>query len=60
MHYESVKFPLRDPDGTVYATCGISLDVTESKKAAQALELARDAALRSGRTVRAAACTTSR
>jgi len=31
LHYESVKFPLRDPDGTVYATCGISLDVTESK-----------------------------
>lgn len=26
--YESVKFPLHDADGVVYAICGISLDVT--------------------------------
>jgi PAS domain S-box-containing protein len=45
LYYESVKFPLRDPDGFVYATCGISLDVTASRQAAQALEQARDAAL---------------
>ncbi len=46
-YFESVKFPLRDPDGIVYATCGISLDVTESRQAAQAMALARDAALTS-------------
>ncbi|HEX8509631.1 MAG TPA: response regulator, partial [Propionibacteriaceae bacterium] len=43
-YYESAKFPLRDAQGKVYATCGISLDVTEKRKAAaQAIE--RDAAL---------------
>jgi len=31
--YLSVKLPLRDPKGLVYALCGISTDVTEQKKA---------------------------
>ncbi len=30
--YLSVKFPLFDPDGTVYAVCGISTDITERKQ----------------------------
>lgn len=43
--YESVKLPLYDGDGTLYATCGISLDVTASRRAANAMADARDAAL---------------
>jgi len=32
MHtYISLKLPLRDKDGTAYATCGISTDITERK-----------------------------
>jgi diguanylate cyclase (GGDEF)-like protein/PAS domain S-box-containing protein len=30
--YLSVKLPLRRPDGTIYALCGISTDITEHKK----------------------------
>jgi len=48
-YYESVKFPLRDPDGDVYATCGVSLDVTGSRRAATEMEAARDAAVASDR-----------
>ena len=44
-YYESVKFPLRDPDGQVYATCGVSLDVTVSRRAALEMAAARDAAV---------------
>lgn len=44
-HYESVKFPLHDAQGRVYATCGVSLDVTERRRAALALVEARDAAM---------------
>ena len=43
-YFESVKFPLRHPDGEVYATCGISLDVT-ARRAAAAQTVERDAAL---------------
>ena len=31
--YFSVKFPLRGPDGSPYATCGISTDITQRKEA---------------------------
>ena len=44
-YYESVKFPLFDADGQVYATCGVSLDVTASRLAVQEMACARDAAL---------------
>jgi PAS domain S-box-containing protein len=30
--YVSVKFPLRDPAGRAFATCGISTDITERKR----------------------------
>jgi len=30
--YISIKFPLFDPDGTAYAVCGISTDITERKQ----------------------------
>jgi signal transduction histidine kinase/DNA-binding response OmpR family regulator len=43
--YESVKFPLRDPGGVVYATCGVSLDVTTRRRAAVEMVSARDAAV---------------
>jgi len=33
----SVKVPLRDPSGNVYATCGISADITEQKRAEHVL-----------------------
>ncbi len=46
-HFESVKFPLRDPDGEVYATCGVSLDVTTRRLAADEMARARDEALAS-------------
>jgi len=36
--YMSVKFPLRDESGTIYAVCGISTDISERKKAEQALK----------------------
>ncbi len=36
--YMSVKFPLRDVSGSVYAMCGISSDITARKKTEQALK----------------------
>ena len=36
--YFSVKFPMRDLDGEIYAVGGISTDITERKKAEQALQ----------------------
>ncbi len=44
-YYQSVKFPLFDEAGELYATCGMSLDVTEQRRAVHALAEARDAAL---------------
>jgi PAS domain S-box-containing protein len=44
-HYDSVKLPLYDGAGQLYATCGISLDVTEARRVAEALTQARDVAL---------------
>jgi two-component system sensor histidine kinase/response regulator len=43
--YESVKFPLLDAAGRLYATCGVSLDVTELRRALGEAEVARDEAL---------------
>ena len=43
--YESTKFPLYDADGVLYATGGVSLDVTEYRRAASEIAEARDAAL---------------
>jgi PAS domain S-box-containing protein len=45
LYYESAKFPLRDADGRVYATCGISLDVTASRRDAAEMARIRDEAL---------------
>ena len=44
-YYESVKFPLYDSVGHVYATAGSSLDVTHERRAKMQLEVARDLAL---------------
>ena len=41
--YESIKFPLSDTSGTVYATCGISLDTTDRTQPLEALTAAAEA-----------------
>jgi PAS domain S-box-containing protein len=43
--HEGVKFPLHDASGTLYAVCGVSLDVTEQRNAITVTAQARDAAL---------------
>lgn len=40
--YISVKFPLKKADGTVYAVCGISTDITDMKLAEQELRHLRN------------------
>jgi two-component system sensor histidine kinase/response regulator len=42
---ESNKFPLFDADGQLYAVCGVSLDVTDLRRAGQEAVRARDEAL---------------
>src|SRR5947208_305707 len=37
VHSLTVKFPLRDAAGRVYAVCGIATDITDLKRAEQAL-----------------------
>ena len=37
--YLSSKFPLRDADGSIYAICGVSSDITELKSAQQEVQL---------------------
>jgi PAS domain S-box-containing protein len=39
--YLSVKFPLVQMDGTLYATCGFSMDITDRKQAEAALQQAK-------------------
>ena len=41
-YYQSIKFPLTDGDGRVYATCGVSLDVTEERRAQEILRQQED------------------
>jgi PAS domain S-box-containing protein len=43
--YESVKFPLYDGEGRMYAICGISLDVTTRQRASEAMAEAIEAAV---------------
>ncbi len=39
--YISLKFPLRDSEGKIYGVCGISTDISHSRKIEQELSLAR-------------------
>ncbi len=39
--YISTKFPLRDSQGEIYGLCGISLDITERKRAEEQLRLSQ-------------------
>jgi PAS domain S-box-containing protein len=40
--YISIKFPLRDTAGTIYAVCGISTDITHRKRAEHQLRTSLD------------------
>jgi len=40
--YISVKFPLRAEDGSIHSVCGISTDITDRKRAEQALQQANE------------------
>jgi len=40
--YNSIKFPLLDSDGIPYAVCGISIDITERKRAEEALRQSQE------------------
>jgi len=40
--YISIKFPLKKIDGTIYAVCGISTDITERKHMQELLQQAHD------------------
>jgi len=40
--YISIKFPLRDTAGTIYAVCGISTDITHRKRAEHELRTSLD------------------
>jgi PAS domain S-box-containing protein len=42
--YLSLKFPLLDPNGVAYAVCSVATDITERKRASEALRRAKDAA----------------
>ena len=43
--YDSARFPLHDATGELYATCGVSHDVSEQQRATVAIAEARDAAV---------------
>ena len=53
--YESVRLPLRDQAGRVYATCGISVDVTARRQTTADREAAADAVARAARDALGAA-----
>ena len=42
-HYLSVKIPIRDPAGQIYAVCGVATDITERKQAEEQLRIAASA-----------------
>ena len=43
--FDSMRFPLFDANGELYATCGVSHDVTEERRAVAAAAVARDVAV---------------
>lgn len=47
--YLSIKFPLRDSAGKIYALCGVSTDITDRKRVERAMAEARETAERVSR-----------
>ncbi len=48
-YYESTKFPLHDGAGRLYGTCGVSSDVTVSRRSVEVLQEAHEQALAASR-----------
>ncbi|HLF97916.1 MAG TPA: PAS domain-containing protein, partial [Methylococcaceae bacterium] len=57
--YESVKFPLLDPEGVPYAVCGVSSDVTLQRKNEEEMRLLRLSIWHADRVERTGAITSS-
>lgn len=58
-HYSSMRFPLRDSDGVLYAICSVSTDITETRQHEQQLREMTRQVWHADRVVRAGALSAS-